>query len=175
MRIQNLGLAVAFCSLSGFAVSAQAQRLSDRLREATDVSVCRSGGTASRVKRDCNPERTQTSRLEIERTTTIELSVDNSDSCSALIDLEYYQRNMLAHVEGTIANDACAASEGRYVVTARIRNADGEIEALDFEETWRRSDDQPIEIEADYLIGENVDLIRLRTRGVTCRCEEDHE
>lgn len=172
MRHHNLELAAALASLICLISTAGAQRINDELRESPDITVCRSGATASRVRQNCDFERTETISLELERTTTIELSVDNTPFCTALIGLEYYQRNAFAHVEGTIDNEQCTASSGSYVVVARIRNADGEVETLEFEEQWQRSDDQPIELEADYPIGEDVDLLRLSSRRTVCRCGE---
>ncbi|HZF30578.1 MAG TPA: hypothetical protein VE907_15790, partial [Gammaproteobacteria bacterium] len=80
--------------------------------------------------------------------------------------------NTLARLEGTIENRTCAASTGEYSVGLRVRDAGGEIKTLEFRETWRRADDQPLTIKSDYPIGENVDLVSVRTRSLHCECTE---
>ena len=175
MEIRNLFFPATLVLLSGLvSVTSQAQTF-DRINQEGRIEVCTSGGTASRV-RDNNCELEEpipaTQRTEIERTFTIDLDRIDLRSCSAAIDVEYYQRNTVARVSGLLENQDCAASSGSYSIFARIRTAEGEIETLEFPEEWQRDDDQPVAIEADYPIGENVELLRLRTRRVVCRCTE---
>ena len=62
---------------------------------------------------------------------------------------------------------------GDYEIEVRVRDANGDQQVLVFSESWQRDDDQPVAISADYPIGEDVELIRLRSRGLRCACLED--
>jgi hypothetical protein len=46
------------------------------------------------------------------------------------------------------------------------------LKTLEFVESWRRDDDQPVKFSADYEIGENVDLVRARSRQLRCTCAD---
>lgn len=92
--------------------------------------------------------------------------------CQASSLIEYVQNNDVATVSGEIQNEDCAASSGTYTMNVRIRDENGELSDLDFEESWQREDDQPIKFEREYAIGNNVDLIRVRTRRMRCVCTE---
>jgi hypothetical protein len=39
-------------------------------------------------------------------------------------------------------------------------------------ETWQRDDDKDVSFSADYPIGENVDLVSARVRGLSCTCAD---
>jgi hypothetical protein len=93
-----------------------------------------------------------------------------SPQCQASVSTGYFQANTLARVEGTIEIDGCAAATGRYTVAARIRDDSGETKTLEFAETFSRDDDQSLTFKGDYPIGENVELVSVRTRGVRCEC-----
>lgn len=148
-----------------------------QIDQADHVTFCRSSGAASRIRSGCEEDEAQSSgeRLEIERTITIELNETSRHMCSAVVDMEYYQSNAFARVRGELRNEDCAASNGQYTVFARIRTQEGEIETLEFEETWQREDDQSIELDTRYPIGENVELMRLNTRRMVCRCDQETE
>jgi hypothetical protein len=103
---------------------------------------------------------------------TIEVPAKPTKACEATIAIEYEQRNTQAHAEGTIENHQCAASGGSYTMVISIRTASGETKTLEFEESWRRGDDRPVELTRDYPIGPNVDLLRVRPRGLRCACDE---
>lgn len=90
--------------------------------------------------------------------------------CAAIMELEYSQRNTIANVRGTIDNEDCAASSGDYKLAVKIRDANGELKTLEFPETWQRLDDQPVEFKGEYPIGENVDLVNVRTKQMHCTC-----
>jgi hypothetical protein len=92
--------------------------------------------------------------------------------CQASMALSYAQRNTVADVDGTIENDDCAASSGDYTIAVSTRDDSGEVKVTEFSATWERSDDQPIEFEAAYPIDENVDLVRVRSRRISCVCAE---
>ncbi len=75
-------------------------------------------------------------------------------------------------MDGTIDNAVCAASGGSYDLAVSIRDANGETQTLEFTEAWHRSDDKTVEFTSDYEIGENVDLLRVRSRRIRCECAE---
>jgi hypothetical protein len=86
--------------------------------------------------------------------------------------VEFFQRNTLARVTGTLENRTCAASTGEYSVGVRIKDANGESKTIEFREQWERADDKPVSIARDYPIGDNVDLVSVRTRSLRCTCTE---
>lgn len=90
--------------------------------------------------------------------------------CAAIMELEYSQRNTIANVRGTIDNEDCAASSGDYKLAVKIRDANGELKTLEFPETWQRLDNQTVEFKGEYPIGENVDLVSVRTKQMHCTC-----
>jgi len=94
------------------------------------------------------------------------------DYCRSSTSIEYQQRNNVAHVTGEISVDGCTIAMGEYTVSIRTRNDSGETQTTEFQETWARSDDQPILFAKDYPIGDNVDLIRARVRRSSCVCNE---
>ena len=114
-------------------------------------------------------------RILIEREVTMPIQVTiqpKTVQCQATIGLSYVQKNLVADVDGTIDNEQCAASSGEYTLTVSTRDESGEIKTQEFSETWQRSDAQTVNFTAKYPIAENVDLIRVRTRRVTCVCTE---
>jgi len=92
--------------------------------------------------------------------------------CKAGASIEYSQRDVIARVNMEINNDDCAASSGSYTMSVRLRNDEGEVINLDFDESWQRADDQPILLKREYPIGKDVDLIRVRARKMKCVCAE---
>jgi len=141
-------------------------------KETVSSSSLKCGSTASRTSRPCDERDQEVVRYEKEKTTTLILPAPKNTSCEASIQFAFSQRNTLARLEGTIENRTCAASTGEYSVGLRVRDAGGEIKTLEFRETWRRADDQPLTIKSDYPIGENVDLVSVRTRSLHCECTE---
>jgi len=92
--------------------------------------------------------------------------------CKASISVEYIQNDDAASVSGQINNEDCAASSGEYTINVRIRDSEGQLVDLNFDETWQREDDQSIAFKRQYTIGQNVDLMRVRTRKLKCVCAE---
>jgi len=92
--------------------------------------------------------------------------------CQANASIEYVQNDDVANVSGEIKNEDCAASGGEFTINVRYRDSDGELQDINFAEIWQREDDRPIAFEREYLIGKNVDLIRVRTRKLNCTCAE---
>ena len=126
--------------------------------------------TRSRCEREPEPAARTTVQQEIK--VSIEVPVEPSNQCEATSTTEYQQRNTVARVNTALAVAGCAAAAGGLTVTARIRDAGGEVKSLEFNETWQRSGDQEVAMTADYPIGENVDLLSVRVRQLTCTCAE---
>lgn len=95
------------------------------------------------------------------------------DYCQSSTSIEYQQRNNVAHVTGEITVEGCTHAAGEYTVSIRTRDDNGETRNTDFEETWERSDNQPIAFAKDHDIGDNVDLIRARVRRSSCICSDN--
>jgi hypothetical protein len=108
--------------------------------------------------------------LQAEVPIEIEIPSQKTTQCQATIAFEYTQRNTVARVEGSIENGICAASSGDYTIAVSFRDQNGELKTLEFGETWQRSDDQPVEFLTDYPIGENVELVSVRSRRLRCVC-----
>jgi hypothetical protein len=97
----------------------------------------------------------------------------NAPACEATTLTEYYQRNNVARVSGTISLANCpAGTTGSYNVVARVRDESGEIKPIEFSETWQRADaeDQPFNF--DYPIGDDVELVNVRVRDLKCTCAD---
>jgi hypothetical protein len=111
-------------------------------------------------------------RTEQELTVSIEVPGLQSNQCQATSTTRYEQRNTMARLEGTIKVESCKAAAGAYTVTIRLRDDSGEIKLLELMETWQRADDQDVSFSTDYPIGENVDLVSARVRGLSCTCAD---
>jgi len=111
---------------------------------------------------------------EAEITTVIETRTEfASDTCMANLEVEYYQKDSIAHVETELNNDNCAASSGSYVIQIRYKDAAGEHQTKDFEESWERSDAEPVVLAKDYFVADNIDILRVRSRKLNCTCASD--
>ena len=109
-----------------------------------------------------------------EKTFTVKLKPpEQKQYCKASTTTEYYQSNDMAEVNVKITNPDCAASSGSFVMRVRYRTEDSEVVNVEFDETWRREDDQDILFSRLYPIGENVDLVRVRAAKMRCVCAED--
>ncbi len=108
------------------------------------------------------------------KTKTVEMKVESTTShCQATASLDYFQRGAEAQVETSIDTDECGPAQGSYVVKITVRgDGDEEARVLNFDETWERSDDAPVEAMRRYPIGDDVDLLRVRTRKLSCTCTE---
>ena len=113
-----------------------------------------------------------TVRVEQEIKIPIELPALTTAQCEASAESEYQQRNTLARLISTIAVADCTAASGTFTATVRVRDESGEIKPLEFSETWQRSDDQDVKFTKDYPIGENVELVSMRVRGLRCTCAD---
>ena len=159
--MRRVRAALLFVSLIGLVPMAAAQEPpnGERSADSTRVTVEKEG-TVTRV--------TVQSELAIE----IEVPAQTTASCEAALALEYTQRGTIARVEGVIENATCAASAGDYTIAIRVRDENGEITILEFDEPWQRSDDQPVEFLTDYPIGEDVELVGVRSRRLRCVCAD---
>lgn len=137
------------------------------------MALCPSAATAQDgAERDAQRGLPPRAVVEVETNVTIEIDVPKSAACEATLSFRYSQRDTIARVEGTIENRACAASSGDYTFAINIRNERGELETLEFRETWQRTDDRPVPVAADYSIGTNVDLVSVRSRRLRCTCAD---
>jgi hypothetical protein len=147
----------AICALAAATAAAQAP---DASGDAVPrVTVTKKGRKVQRVMEQTVP-------------ITIEVPAKPTKTCEATIAIEYQQRDTQAHASGSIENPQCAASGGSYTMVISVRTASGEIKTLEFEEQWRRADDRSVQLERDYPIGPNVDLLRVRPRGLRCTCDD---
>lgn len=118
-------------------------------------------------------------QTETNNTTTfskkIEMKLEpHSGICQATAQMDYFQRGAEAQVETSIDTQDCSASSGNFVVRLTIRaDGDQESKVLNFEETWERNDDAPVKSVRRYPIGDDVDLLRVRTRNLSCTCAEE--
>lgn len=125
----------------------------------------------SRVRNDCESRETVI-KSEQEVSISLENPAPRTLRCATLIETEYTQRNTTASVAGTIENHDCAASDGEFKLFVSVRDANLELKTLEFVESWQRGDDQPVSFKADYPIGQNVELVRVRSRQLCCTCAD---
>jgi hypothetical protein len=136
------------------------------------IQNCQTSGGASRTRRNCDVEtETKTTRSEI-ALPPIELAPLPSAQCEAAATTEYMQVKSTARVTSSLQLANCTAASGALTFSVRVRDESGEIKPLEFNETWQRSDDQDVKLKADYPIGENVELVSVRVRGLRCTCAE---
>jgi hypothetical protein len=135
------------------------------------------GASRTRSRARCEPERTEpepaaAATTQKDLTVRIELPEVARLQCEATAATEYQQRNTVARVNATISVTGCGPASGALTVVARLRDAAGEVKSLEFPETWQRGDDRDIRLSGDYPIGEDVDLVNVRVRGLSCTCAE---
>src|SRR5688572_5728250 len=101
----------------------------------------------------------------------VTVSQPSGPQCEATTLTEYFQRNTVARVSGTISLASCpAGTAGSYNVVARVRDDSGEIKPIEFSETWQRADAGDVIFNSDYPIGESVELVNVRVRDLKCTC-----
>jgi hypothetical protein len=140
--------------------------------ERDDVQLCGSSAGGSRVRPNCEEPETTTVRFEQSLKLLIDVPAILSAQCAATTTIEYQQRNTSARVDGAIAISDCTAAAGEYSVAVRVKDDSGQEQVLEFSETWQRSDDRDVSFSADYPIGENVELVSVRLRNLTCTCAD---
>ena len=103
----------------------------------------------------------------------IELAPPEADNaCKAVLELEYYQKGHEVRVNSELTNPDCSASSGTYSIEVRLRDDDGNTSSKSFDEVWARNDAEPIILSRDYLVGDNVDVLRVRPRKLRCECTD---
>jgi len=140
--------------------------------ERDDVQTCQASGGGTRTRANCNIETTTVNTVLELKLPPAEAPVLSDAQCEAEVTSGYHQRNTLARLESTIKVSECAAAGGAFTVAARVRDDAGEIKVLEFPETWQRADAADVSSTKDYPIGDNVELMSVRIRGLTCRCAE---
>lgn len=142
------------------------------IEDQEDVSTCQTSGGATRIRSNCEPD-TTTERTE-HRITLPSIKLDPllSAQCAATAATEYFQQQATAHVASTISIQDCTAASGELTFALRIRDANGNVSPLEFNETWQRSGDGDVKLTADYGIGENVSLVSVRVRNLRCTCAD---
>ena len=111
--------------------------------------------------------------MEAEKEFTIKFeTTQHKQYCKARMWVEYTQRDTLADYNGEIVNEDCGASSGSYVIAVRYRDEADEVHSVESDHEWQRDDDQMVEFAGQMVIGENVDLIRVRGRKIQCVCAE---
>ena len=141
-----------------------------------DIDQCRSLAAASRTRSNaCGDDEPAVDSLSTELTLRLERPAFVSSQCQASMNIDYVQRGEFASVDGEIRNEDCPASAGEYVLRARIRDADGETQSLEFPQTWQRSDDQHVSFSRELPIGADAQLLNLRAQRLSCECAEPVE
>ena len=95
--------------------------------------------------------------------------------CQARASIEYIQNDHVASVKGQIAKEGCVQAGGQYTVAVRIRDENGDLRNLEFQEPWSSDSELPLIFQADYEIGDDVDLIRVRTKSLKCVCVDSDD
>jgi hypothetical protein len=137
-----------------------------------DAQLCQGSAGGSRMRESCDSQE-ETVRAEKEVPITIVVPTLSSRECSAATTTEYLQLDTVARVNGTLKIADCTVASGRFSIALRIRDESGEDKPVEFDETWQRTDDQDVKFAADYPIGENVELLSVRVRRLSCTCADD--
>jgi hypothetical protein len=127
---------------------------------------------ATRTRESCDPRQVVVRLPEHEIDASVEFPGLKGVQCAATIEVAYTQRDINVGVEGTIAHNTCGASSGDYKLVVSVRNQNRELQTLEFFESWQRQDDQPVRFSGVYPIGENVDVVRVRTVQSRCTCAD---
>ena len=157
MRISRYILMALFL-LSSITAAAQ---------KATDQPL---GGLASRIQK--NEADANTLSIENKITTSFTIPEIKLIPCQASISLAYYQRNTFAHVETSIENKSCIVGAGSLEISATIRDENSNTSTLAFPKQWQQNGDTKLEFVDDYPIGENVELLRVRSSKIKCDCSK---
>lgn len=164
---------LVFVILTGIVTAASAQEAPEVETQyhPDEVPTCHVA-SASRTRDACGQSSPTTTAIERELTLSLELAAPTVRQCETGIHSEYFQRDTIVRVEQVISNETCGASSGNFEIEALVEDQVGQTETLVFSQSWQREGDEPVEITTDYPIGENVELIRLRSRGLSCTCAD---
>jgi hypothetical protein len=138
-----------------------------------DIYTCAAAPGGSRVRPNCESE-TETMTFQMQQRLRIALKPPTfaSQQCSASTTTEYQQRDAIARVNGTLEIKDCVAASGAFTVAVVVKDESGADMPLEFKETWQRSDAENVSFAADYPLGENVELVSVRLRGLSCTCAD---
>jgi hypothetical protein len=138
-----------------------------------DIYTCAAAPGGSRVRPNCESE-TETLTFQMQQRLRIALKPPTfvGEQCSASTTTEYQQRGAIARVNGTLEIADCTAASGAFTVAVVVKDESGADMPLEFKETWQRSDAENVSFTADYPIGENVELVQVRLRGLSCTCAD---
>ena len=160
----------AFAQIIFSPAGAADRGIQGRATERDDVYTCAAAPGGSRVRENCEVE-TTTLKLEQEMKIAFKLNAPPAPlQCGASTTTRYQQRDTVARVSGTLEIRDCAAASGTFTVAVRVKDDSGVEKPLEFSQPWQRNDDQDVAFTADYPIGENVDLVSVSLRGLTCTC-----
>jgi hypothetical protein len=138
-----------------------------------DIQMCQAGPGGSRVRENCEPE---TTVVRAERVVPIFIEIpalSSNRECGATTTTESLQLDTVARINTTLRIEDCTVASGAFTIAITIKDESGADKPLEFEETWQRGDAQDVEFTADYPIGENVDLLDVRMRALSCTCADD--
>jgi len=107
---------------------------------------------------------------EKQYTMTLETSPATKKYCHVSVNIDYLQKNTDVIVNMALDNPDCAASSGSYAVAVKFRDENNNSQTVEYEETWQREDDQPLQKRQSYYVGENVDVINARVKRPNCVC-----
>lgn len=119
----------------------------------------------------CAQEKESKKHHEIRYKMTLDTAPPAQHRCEAQLVFTYIQNDTVAAVNSTLNNEDCGASSGEYTMLVRFRDEHNELQSLEYPETWQRDDDQAIESSRNYFIGDNVDLVSVRSRKLQCICD----
>ena len=129
------------------------------------------GGIGSRIRKSDDESNTFT--IENSISTNLTIPEVQIIPCQASVSLAYYQKNTLARVVTEIENKYCKVGNGSLEIVATIRDENAVTSALTFPETWQQQEGElKLEFIREYPIGENMDLVRVRSTRVKCECLE---
>jgi hypothetical protein len=138
-----------------------------------DVPMCQAAPGGSRMRPNCEDMESTTVRTKEQANTfLIEIPAIENRECGAITTTQYLQLNTIARVDSNLKIEDCTAASGTFAVEVVVRDDEGGDKPLEFEETWQRSDDHDLVFSADYPIGENVELVSVRLRRLTCTCAD---
>jgi len=142
-------------------------RVSCALQYFLVLAVIVGSAQMARAQEEEGPKNHHEIRYEI----TLSTTPQENPRCEAQLLLTYSQKNTVAEVDTTLNNPDCGASRGDYTIRVRFRDENNELQSLEYPESWGREDDQPIEQRKEYFVGENVDLVSVRSRKLQCKCD----
>ena len=150
-----------------------------RVTDRDDIYTCAAAPGGSRVRENCEVD-TETVQFQQEIKLLLKLNAPPpSAQCGATTTTAYQQLNTIARVNSMLTITDCAtAASGTFTVLAVVKEDSGQDRPLEFSEKWQRDTDDDVSFAADYPIGENVELVSLRLRDLTCTCgdppKEEH-